>query len=98
MASNAPCLSEERISDVIEHAESEALEGLQGHKNYVPGKIIRGNNSFVPKSPLERVLFDRVQQACEMCYKMAKGTYGLAGGSRKSKKSNRNNRSRRARS
>ena len=93
MASNAPCLTAERINEVIFEAEDEALEGLQGSKNWTPGKIIRGNNSYMPKSPLERVLFDKIQEMAQRCYDAGKEQ--KAGGSRKK---SRRNKSRRARS
>lgn len=94
MASNVPCLTAERIKDVIVEAELKAIEELP-NPNWDPTKT---SSEIVDMTP-EETLFNKVMEVVHRSYKMAQGTY--AGGARKSKKSSRRssrNKSRRARS
>ena len=97
MSSKSPCLTEGRIKKVVFEAEIEALEGLH-NSGWHPGHHNLRNNAFRPNNELEEVLFKKVQEVTERCFKMGKGTYGnnsgnkSAGGARKSKKSNKSRR------
>jgi len=76
MASKAPCLTKERIADVVFEAELEALEGLLSRPNWKPGQQNRPNNVFRPDGEVEKFLFNKVQEVTERCYKMGQGRYG----------------------
>jgi hypothetical protein len=96
MASNVPCLTNDRINDVIFEAEQKALEELLQNPKWDPTQTSR---EIVDMTESEEALFKKVQEVVQRSYRMAKGTY--AGGSRKSKKSSRSrnkSKSRRARS
>lgn len=95
MASNAPCLTNDRINEVIFEAEQKALEELLQNPKWDPTQT---SLEIPSMNDTEQKLFNKVLEVAQRCYRMGKGTYGLAGGSRKTKKNNRNNRSRRARS
>lgn len=95
MASNAPCLTNDRINEVIFEAEQKALEELLQNPKWDPTQTSLEIPSI---NDTEQKLFNKVLEVAQRCYRMGKGTYGLAGGARKTKKNNRNNRSRRARS
>lgn len=101
MASNAPCLTNERINEVIFEAENKALEELLQNPKWDPTETSLEIPSI---NDTEQKLFNKVLEVAQRCYRMGKGTYGLAGGARKTKKNNRssrgqskkNNRSRRS--
>jgi hypothetical protein len=76
MASKAPCLTKERIADIVFEAENEALEGVLSRPNWKPGQQNRPNNVFRPDGEVEKFLFNKVQEVTERCYKMGQGRYG----------------------
>jgi hypothetical protein len=85
MASKVPCLTEDRIKEVVFEAELEALSGIHS-SNWKPGKLNQGNNAFRPNNAVEALLFKKVQEVTERSFRMGEGTYGEKGGSRKKSK------------
>lgn len=95
MSSKYSCLTEDRIEEVVFEAEVEALEGLH-NSGWKPGHHNLRNNAFHPRNELEEVLFKKVQEVTERCFKMGQGTFGTkpnsTGGAHKSKRSKKSGR------
>jgi len=88
MASKLPCLTEDRIKEVVLEAELEALSGIH-RPSWKPGQINTGNNAFHPSNAVEALLYKKVQEVTQRSFRMGEGTYGQKGGSRKKSKSKR---------
>jgi hypothetical protein len=96
MASREPCLTRDRIDDIVFEAELEALASVQSPPRGKPGQLNIVNNVpiFHPNGELETFLFEKVKEVTERSFKMGKGTYGInltrnmKGGSRHRRRSN----------
>jgi len=82
MASRVPCLTEDRIKEIVIEAELEALSGMHS-SSWKPGQFNRGNNAFHPNDAIEALLFKKVQEVTVRSFRMGEGTYGEKGGARK---------------